>query len=214
MSASQPPADQPGNVPPVQPPTTQPGAVPVGNQPYPPAQVPPAPKKKGMGSKILSVLVAIAVLIGIRVAFTMLGQKTEANEITKLAGKCITVTGSGKDLDHKVVDCAADGMSYIVASTHEGSTAACPENMLEYYKEAGTGGKTLARACLIPNFRENVCYGPEANGAMKIVTCTDPQAYFKISKRIEGVADKTKCGEDEALVYTDPKYTFCQVAAG
>ena len=52
MSASQPPADQPGNVPPVQPPTTQPGAVPVGNQPYPPAQVPQAQKWAGSALKV------------------------------------------------------------------------------------------------------------------------------------------------------------------
>ena len=191
---------------------TTPTAPPSGNVPgTPPAHDPNtefSPRtKKIMG---FGVLIAIFGAVAVFIVVKVLNPPAPAYN----AGDCIEVV-SGGHLAAKVekADCGAEEAIYKVGVYLDDTKAECPEGDYATFKQSG-GKVQNYRLCLVLNAAEGDCLDvPMIGGGQEVkAACTAENANVKVTKVIDGKADKSGCpaeAADNARVYSEPKQTFC-----
>lgn len=198
----------PGQMPPQGPPPQdygQPGA----HQPTP-GQAPPhgygpppgataAKKGRGVGGLIKGAIALVVLGVGGYFALSNLLSSAEVKE-----GNCLVFSGTADDANHKLVDCDdADTASHRVVSVHSGS-GNCGDAS-SYTLSGGRGPDKIG--CLVPNFKENVCY-TETGDVNEFEVSDCGSADFKISK--VSMTEEVQCGETE-FPFAMPEHStwFC-----
>lgn len=124
-------------------------------------------------------------------------------------GDCINVIeGSMIDSELERIDCASDKAVYRVVQVF-GQKTECDPDYTSY--EETLGNATRAFLCLAPNFKEGACYHEDSMTGFQYAPCGTSDASFRVTQRIDGVADETRCAEDTYQIITlaDPPTTFC-----
>ncbi|MFI1914824.1 hypothetical protein [Nocardia sp. NPDC020380] len=160
--------------------------------------------------RLVLALVAVAVAVLAVSGCSMLKDASKSDTAKAKVGDCINVIdGSSTDSKTAPIDCGDQKAVYKVAAVYDKKTD-CKEEQTSY--EETLNGGTTAFLCLTPNFKEGACYNESQNTGYKFVDCAAPEASFKVTKRIDGVADEFQCDAGTAVgfrVVPDPKTTFC-----
>ncbi|MEU5695779.1 hypothetical protein [Actinosynnema sp. NPDC020468] len=185
-------------------------------QPYPPQQPfqgqpqPVAPKKKGVGARIVSGIIGVVVVVAVGYAINYFGSDAAQTK----AGACASVTGTTVKPEYKTVDCGSAEANYTVGKVLDSTTASCGGSYDEYTETQRRGPDT--KLCLVPNLEEGGCYDlmNTLNMGLKKVDCSGA-SVVKLVKKIKDVEDEAACAEVQAtpLTFPEPKLTFCFVPA-
>jgi hypothetical protein len=138
-------------------------------------------------------------------------------------GDCLEALGDGKKTgEFRIVDCAAPGAAYKTVRRLEGG-AHCGSNTYGYATSGYSRRKRGWHLCLTLNAKEGDCFRQQVGfptGKAVKVAC-GASATYRVTKVVQGVADKAECGEDAvdpvrndlarplALAYPDPPLTIC-----
>jgi hypothetical protein len=204
-------------------------------QTFPPPLVPPSPvhragpspKTGGMvlGCLVLVLLVGGLVVVGVGVAAGWFTSDNAASEAR--VGDCVKAVGAGPKLtDVEKVDCTAPDAAYKVA-TRGGRYDPCGDVAYGSYgqRQGKRSGYTL---CLMLNAKQGDCFQQTVGfptGQATKVAC-GAGATYRVTKFVEGVADKTQCGRNaeasavssdfskpRVFVYPRPPTTICTEGA-
>lgn len=193
-----------------------PGNHPVGYAPSAPAQqyLPPAPKKRSPGRRILSVLVAIVLVVGVRVGVhTVMDRHDDHRSNSGLdyaIGTCLDLSKAGglvKPSDVHAAPCSSPTALAKVAAKYNG-TKNCPNGNYGTLDSAGSG------LCLQDNLTVGSCYRQTLLSHMFALSgctrgfSTDPT--FRVALRRDGVDDPGLCNADQQAVdFPQPALTYC-----
>lgn len=129
-------------------------------------------------------------------------------------GDCVRVVKGGPyQAEVEKIDCGDQEALYEVGLYLESTDESCPDKTYSTYKQSG--GKTQEfRLCLMLNAVEGDCLKVPmiSAGEEKKVACTSDEANLRVTKLIDGKADKSACDAesvDNARVYPQPKRTVC-----
>ncbi len=190
------------------------------NQPYDPNQAQQyaaqqqymeqhgTPKKRFGARKIISIVVAVAVL---GAGGWTLWQHFKTNENLQV-GNCLVITGTTTNAQEEKVDCSDKSKFSFEVSQVVSDTSSCPENTASYEISSksryGGSSKTVKAVCLIPNLHQDVCYNTSSSGIKPFEVAQCDSASVKVTKRID--QENASCGTDEeTLTYTTPARTYC-----
>ncbi|CAL99896.1 hypothetical protein A8924_0950 [Saccharopolyspora erythraea NRRL 2338] len=202
---------QTGQVPPGQAPHAQmppgqvpPGQVPPQGQGFGPPPVPPQPSKGGGGAlaaKIISGVVALAV-----VGLILLGINMVSGSGAPEAGECLNLTNNSTvNPDWEVAPCGSADSDFVIAKQLGGSES-CGEDFSEVSKSGRrTSGYTL---CLVPDVKAGDCMNiPQYMGLEEKVACGDADANMEILSVENSTAGESACDYDQEfqyIVYNEP----------
>lgn len=162
----------------------------------------PAPKKAGIGKRILTYIVGLIVVGGAFYAFNYFTSDVAQAKV----GDCASVSGTTSSPEYKQVDCAAAEANYTVGKSG-GLNEACDKNYDEYTQTQRRGPKT--KLCLAPLYAEGKCYDDaKTSVGAKVVECSGT-ATFKVVKVVKG-AEAPQCAEGEDVQsYPEVKLHYC-----
>ena len=189
------------------------------NQPYDPNQAQQyaaqqqymeqhgTPKKRFGARKIISIIVAVAVL---GAGGWTLWQHFKTNENLQV-GNCLVITGTTTNAQEEKVDCSDKSkFSYEVSQTVS-DTSSCPENTTSYEissESRGGSSRTVKAVCLVPNLHQDVCYNTSSSSIKPFEVAQCDSASVKVTKRIDQA--NASCEDNERdLTYTTPARTYC-----
>lgn len=208
-----------------QPPTSYPppppGAYPppVPGQPYPPVApppIPPAPKKSGLGKKILAGIVAVVLVIAVKQGLRAVTHHSSDSRGGKdgfdyAVGTCLNLSKTGimvKPSEVKVEPCSSPTALSKVAKKYKGKKN-CPNENYGTLEGGGTG------LCLEDNLVVGNCYHQAIVSHMFASTACTPGVLssdptFRVALRRDGVNDPGLCSEEQQVVnFPDPPLTYC-----
>lgn len=167
-------------------------------------------KKPAFGG-VKGIISAIVIVVVVGVGGWSIWQQFQSSQALQ-PGKCVVLSGTSDDADHKEVNCEANDYSWKVASVVD-SDSACPKDDTVSYtitKSSRRGGssRTVKVACLSPNFKEGQCYAKASSdiNEFKLGTCATGE--IKISKVIEDGAATCEVPE-QTVNYPTMKRTYC-----
>lgn len=191
---------------------TTPTVPPSGNVPFTPPPIDPEPEFSPKTMKIIVFGVLIAIFGGVAAFIVVKVLNPPAPAYS--AGDCIQVVEGGRfDAEVAAVDCAEQGALYEVGLYLDDPGESCPSESYSEYRQ--TGGKQQEyKLCLMLNAEEGDCLSVPmiSAGEEKKVACTSDDANARITKVVEGTADRNACGAEaaeDARVYPQPKRTVC-----
>lgn len=163
----------------------------------------PAPKKSGIGKRILTYIVGLIVVGAGVYAFNYFTSDVARAK----AGDCASVTGTTSSPQYKVVDCTSAEASYTIGKSLALNEACGNDSYSELTESARRGPKT--KLCLAPLYAEGKCYSDSATSMdVKAVECAGADV-FKVSKVVKEAA-APQCAEGEqALTYPELKLNYC-----
>ena len=189
------------------------------NQPYDPNQAQQyaaqqqymeqhgTPKKRFGARKIISIIVAVAVL---GAGGWTLWQHFKTNENLQV-GNCLVITGTTTNAQEEKVDCSDKSKFSYEVSQVVSDTSSCPENTTSYEissKSRGGSSRTVKAVCLVPNLHQDVCYKSSSSSTADFDVAECGSADFKVTKRIDQA--NASCEDNErGLTYTTPARTYC-----
>jgi hypothetical protein len=185
----------------------QPGNyVPAPGQPY-------KPKK----SKALYIRLGIFLVIAaVAATFAIIHNQTSPD--SSAAGDCLAIPEFKKGVEPDKAACDAPNANVKIGARLDSAGASCPTGD---YDEYSVSGSTDYKLCLTINAKEGDCLADLAADAgqskgYEKVPCADPTAQAKLTKVVQGTADKSACGSDTGLpvVYSQPPATMCFTATG
>lgn len=191
---------------------TTPTVPPPGSSPVTPPGPDPSTEfsPRTMRIIVFGVLIAIFGGVAVFIIVRVLNPPPPAYSV----GDCVQVVEGGQfDAEVEKIDCAGDGALYEVGLYLDDPDASCPGESYSSYQQ--TGGKQQEyKLCLILNAEEGDCLSVPmiSMGEEKKVACTSDEANRKVTKLVDGTADKAACDPeyaDEARVYPQPKRTVC-----
>lgn len=168
----------------------------------------PQPKRGFSIKQIISGVVTIA-LVGVG-GFAL--WRNFASDQALKVGKCIVITGSHDDAEHKETDCSdASQFSWEVAHVGKDSSECKDETVpYEITSNSRRGGATRTDkvACLAYNLRQDVCYTFDDTGVepFKVAGCSEET--WKVTKRVDE-ANATCAEGEEQITYSTPARTYC-----
>ena len=165
------------------------------------------PKKRFGARKIISIIVAVAVL---GAGAWSLWQNFKTNENLQV-GNCLVITGTATNANEEKIDCSDKSkFSYEVSQTVS-NTSSCPDNTTSYEisrKSRYGGSSTVKAVCLVPNLHQDVCYNESSSPIAPFDVAECGSAKVKVTKRVDQANASCEAGEDE-LTYTTPARTYC-----
>ena len=134
---------------------------PYAGQAYPGQPVPPGPdpataKRSALITKVVAVLLAAAIGVGI-----FLWQRAGTAAVAEV-GDCFEISGASNNATEKIVECSAEGADFVVTETREGDVITC--EIGEYPYVAARRGSGENSLCLRPNVSAGDCWNDPALG--------------------------------------------------
>lgn len=171
---------------------------------------------KGIGRRLLGVVVTILVLFGLFVGYNQVTKWWNQRGMADQVGMCVSITGSGNDVETEEVDCATTTFHYLVAAAVK-SGESCPDGdyttITTTQRNRGTSLE-VGSLCLMPKLAADTCYVEQDSGnELTEGECSDPKALFKVDKVLDETAPDQCEMPDQALRYTEPARTYCLVPA-
>lgn len=196
-------------------PPSQPGP-PESDQPGQSGQPANSGGGKGIGRRLLGLVVSVVVLIVVAVGFNLVTKWWNQRGMSDQVGSCVNVTGSSDSVDTEEIDCETSSFHYLVAAAVK-SGESCPSGDYTTIttSQRNRGATTeVGSLCLMPKLTADTCYLEQSEGnELSEGECSDPKALFRVSKVLDEVATDQCELPEQALSYTEPARTYCLVAA-
>jgi hypothetical protein len=205
--------------PPVTPPVYGQAPGQVAWAPGQPGNFAPAPGQpyKPKRSKALYIRLGIFLVIAaVAATFAIIHNQTSPD--SSAVGDCLSITEFKKGLEPDKAACDAPNANVKIGARLDSAGGSCPSGDYDQYSVSGS---TDYKLCLTINAKEGDCLANLASAAgegkaYEKVPCADPTAQAKLTKLVQGTADKSACGPDIDLsvVYSQPSATMCFTATG
>lgn len=163
----------------------------------------PAPKKAGIGKRILTYIVGLIVVGGAVYAFNYFTSDVAQAKV----GDCASVTGTTSSPEYKVVDCGSAEATYTIGKSLSLNESCGNDSYSELTESARRGPKT--KLCIAPVFAEGKCYTASTTTMdVKAIDCSGSDV-LKVTKVVKE-ATAPACAEGEqALTYPELKLHYC-----
>lgn len=197
-----------------------PGAYPApGQLPPVPASVPPPPKKRSIGKRLLSMLGAVVALIAVKVGFGLARDQgvlpsTTDDGFNYAVGTCLeikTTLSFVKPEDVHELPCSSPAALVKVGVKYKGSKQ-CPND------NYGTLGDDKRGLCLQDNLTVGNCYQPALiTHFFQPHECTAgfTEPTLRVALRKDGVSDPGLCVDgQQPLEFPEPPLTYCLETIG
>lgn len=130
------------------------------------------------------------------------------------SGDCVRVVdGDGYSAKAEKIDCDEDDALYEIGIYMDKPDGSCPSDAYSSYQQSG-GRQQEFTLCFMLNATEGDCLSIPAiaMGEEKKVACDSDEANRRVTKIIDGKADKNACtpnSANDARVYPQPERTVC-----